>query len=282
MMDDENKKKIDKNKNVKEKFIEKINFEINMVKLGKDLDSLKLPQGIEEYHHDIDCIKNFLGYICEYIPGNLIKKEFQIVERTDSMALVKTEYYTKFYTVEQIRNKFNIFNYNIKDIDETEKHRPFSDILKGTINFQRKIEENHEFVLENFNMEKCLLSEIRSEAVKRFKNGEKIIIKYNPELHKRETGIKTLIHFTLINYKLFRNTFDFIINIGRDLPDSVKNNAFMIKESKLQFINCRKYKIFAVIQRKSLKEKFFGTSDVAVEINTKYLENKKYNDDIYI
>ena len=282
MMDDENKKKIDKNKNLKEKFIEKINFEINMVKLGKDLDSLKLPQGIEEYHHDIDCIKNFLGYICEYIPGNLIKKEFQIVERTDSMALVKTEYYTKFYTVEQIRNKFNIFNYNIKDIDETEKHRPFSDILKGTINFQRKIEENHEFVLENFNMEKCLLSEIRSEAVKRFKNGEKIIIKYNPELHKRETGIKTLIHFTLINYKLFRNTFDFIINIGRDLPDSVKNNAFMIKESKLQFINCRKYKIFAVIQRKSLKEKFFGTSDVAVEINTKYLENKKYNDDIYI
>ena len=101
-------------------------------------------------------------------------------------------------------------------------------------------------------------------------------------MHKRETGIKTLIHFTLINYKLFRNTFDFIINIGRDLPDSVKNNAFMIKESKLQFINCRKYKIFAVIQRKSLKEKFFGTSDVAVEINTKYLENKKYNDDIYI
>jgi hypothetical protein len=82
-------------------FIEKINGKI-------------LPDDIREYNPDTKFIESINKYSFEYIPGEIVKKEIKIITQTKYMEIIRIEYFTKFYSVESIKEKYKIKKDNNK------------------------------------------------------------------------------------------------------------------------------------------------------------------------
>ena len=207
-----------------------------------------------EYNHDdIQSISTLKSFISEYIPGEIIKKEIQIVAQNDFIELIRIEYFTQFYSVEKLNNDF-IKNNLSKD------KKLSTEIIKGKIG----IKEDKEFIEEN---------NINDNIIKKFKQGKKVIIIFNSE--EKEKDNKTIISYVIVNKKPFMNKFSFNIKYRQDCKEIV-DNSIMTQNLQGFFISEKSYKVITYIQRKSLNNKFFESDDIVGELKTSYVNEDEF------
>jgi len=223
----------------------------------------KLPEISKKYinyNPDFESILNFKGYNADYIPGKVIKKEIQIVKQNAYIELIRIEYFTKFYSIENIKNIYNHANAFLNDQINNEN-------VKGFI----ELEKDEESTANDFSLfadEGAIINyyQINEDIIKRFKRGEKIIIRFN-DYETKEEEIKTIISYLIVNKKPFFNKFTFNIIFGQQTKEE-KDNSFFIAKLKNNYICERSYKLITIIQRKSLDFKFFESEDLCGELTT--------------
>jgi hypothetical protein len=237
-LDDNYKKRI---KKLEMYFIEKINGKI-------------LPDDIREYNPDTKFIESINKYSFEYIPGEIVKKEIKIITQTKYMEIIRIEYFTKFYSVESIKEKYKIK----KDNNNTN--------LKEKINCLIELEDNK----QKYNID--------NEVINKFKNGEKITMKFSPINDEMEKDVKTIISFILVNKKPFCNEFEFKTRYRSELSQEIKNNSFGISAAFHNFIYSNYYKVITYVQRKTLNKEFFENDDLFIEIKTKLVIDSNFNE----
>ena len=229
---------------------------------------IKLPdisQKYIDYNPDFDSILNFRGYTADYIPGKVIKKEIQIVKQNAFIELIRIEYFTKFYSIENLKNIYNKANAFLNDQISNEN-------IKGFI----ELENDEELEADDFSLfadegAKINCYRINEDIIKRFKNGEKITIRLN-DYETKEEEIKTIISYLIVNKKPFFNKFSFNIRFARQTLEE-KNNSFFIAKLKNNYICERSYKLITIIQRKSLDFKFFESEDICGELTISYISD---------
>ena len=223
----------------------------------------KLPEISKKYinyNPDFESILNFKGYNADYIPGKVIKKEIQIVKQNDYIELIRIEYFTKFYSIENIKNIYNHANAFLNDQINNEN-------VKGFI----ELEKDEESTANDFSLfadEGAIINyyQINGDIIKRFKRGEKITIRFN-DYETKEEEIKTIISYLIVNKKPFFNKFTFNIIFGQQTKEE-KDNSFFIAKLKNNYICERSYKLITIIQRKSIDFKFFESEDLCGELTT--------------
>ena len=254
-LDSWNKKKLEYSHNIKDYFISRI----------KGIPYPNIPQKYIDYNPDIKPILNFQGYNPDYIPGNVIKKEIQIVKQTDYIELIRIEYFTNFYSIEDIKNIYNNANYFPEDQINNEN-------IKGFIDLEKDAEsEVDDFCLLDDEGKKIKYYQINDDIIKRFKKGEKITIRFNDNETKEEE-IKTIISYIIVNKKPFCNKYSFNIRFRQQIQEK-KDNSFMVDSLRSNYILDRSYKVITIIQRKSLDSKFFDSDDIYGELKTSYISS---------
>ena len=237
-LDDNYKKRI---KKLEMYFIEKINGKI-------------LPDDIREYNPDTKFIESINKYSFEYIPGEIVKKEIKIITQTKYMEIIRIEYFTKFYSVESIKEKYKIKkDNNNKNLEEK---------IKCLI----ELENNK----QKYNID--------NEVINKFKNGEKITMKFSPINDEMEKDVKTIISFILVNKKPFCNEFEFKARYRSELSQEIKNNSFGLSLAFHNFIYSNYYKVITYVQRKTLNKEFFENDDLFIEIKTKLVIDSNFNE----
>ena len=66
-------------------------------------------------------IKNFIGFNSDIIPGEVVREEIQQLAKTSSYSVYKLEYFTKFYTVDELRKNLLQNNKNQEQNKNMEK-----------------------------------------------------------------------------------------------------------------------------------------------------------------
>ena len=252
LLNKEYKSKLSFINNIKEYFISRIN--------GNKLPSI--PKKYIEYNPDKKSIWAFKSWIADYIPGELIKKEIQIVKQNNFIELIRVEYFTKFYPLEKLNNIYN--KNSLPDLEikiRNNENINLDNNIKGQIGI---LDEE-----EDYNID------LNDNIIKKFKEGKKVVIKYNDKDNKNEKEIKTLISYIIVNKKPFMNKFSFNIKNRQDSKEMV-DNSLMTQNVKNCFISEKSYKVITYIQRKSLNSKFFESDDIAVELKTSYVNEDEF------
>ena len=246
-LDEEYKQKLAYINNIKEYFITRIE--------GKPYDITNI---YLEYNPNIKVVDNFKGYNAEYLPGEVLKKEIQIVTQTEFIELIKIEYYTKVYPINDLRNLYKDRVPPKKENNEIVVQNSDKS-FKGIINIEDEDNDNFSLLDKKENLDK--------NFIKKFKSGKKITIRFNNDKkNNKEEEIKTIISYIIINKKPLINKFDFRIKFRPDLPPEIKSNCFMNGRIHKIFIDARSYKIITHIQRKSLNSPFLESDDLYFEL----------------
>jgi len=224
----------------------------------RDFEEFKQRKKRNEYFK-VDSIFNILKQ------DNVIKKEIQIVKQTDYIELIRIEYFTNFYSIEDIKNIYNNANYFPEDQINNEN-------IKGFIDLEKDAEsEVDDFCLLDDEGKKIKYYQINDDIIKRFKKGEKITIRFNDNETKEEE-IKTIISYIIVNKKPFCNKYSFNIRFRQQIQEK-KDNSFMVDSLRNNYILDRSYKVITIIQRKSLDSKFFDSDDIYGELKTSYISS---------
>ena len=231
-----------------------------------------IPKKYIEYNPDIKSILQYQGFIPEYIPGKVFKKSIQIVKENKFIELIRLEYFTQFNSIENIKNIYN----NANAIPEQEINNENIKVLIGIGNE----EKNEELDLKIFSYyeQKGLenYDKIDEDILKRFKKGEKIIIRFDEDnKNKNKQDIKTIISYIIVNKKPFINKYALNIKFRQNCQE-MKDNSCVVNNKINNFILERSYKVITNIQRKSLNSKFFESVEIFAEITTSYVSEKEF------
>ena len=228
------------------------------------------PKQFNEHNLNLIYMSKFKGYISDFLPGELIKKEIQIVTQTEFYELIRIEYYTKNYSINDLRKK-----YNSQIVPNNNKNNMLN--LNDNAIGEIEIEEEEEKDLDDFSLFSVNNNLNKDKNyLKKFKNGEKITIRFNNDKDENEEEMKTIISYIFVNKKPFSNYFSYTIKLRPDLPQEIKDNSFMIEKMIYFFIDARSYKLITYIQRKSLNSKFLENDDLVIKIEAHLADETNY------
>ena len=94
---------------------------IDSVKSGTKLDDYEENQINKDFICNDICMKTFIGFKSDVIPGKIIREEFSQIANNAKMAMFRIEYYTKYHTIQELRELLNKKNENNDDKKEEGK-----------------------------------------------------------------------------------------------------------------------------------------------------------------
>ena len=262
--------KLDDLKSVEDTFIEKINYELNELlkqrnpnsKNIKKIEKPKIPKEIEDNNPESPIIYSFLGFIPDFIPGEIAKEEVQLLNKTDNLELIRIEYFTKYYNIEElndaIKNGKQKENINDKiDIKKEEIIDEKENVIKVDIS-------NRDYQKE----ENKLLNKIS----KKLQNQNKLIVEDGTILDD-ENIINSLVRYILINKKPIKNKIFAKVNLNQNLNIHAKDNI-CYTEFLCDYVDRHNYVDFLDINRIKKGEKFIKKDDIYINLSSKAYLNK--------
>ena len=253
-------------------FIDKINYELKKIYNKKEekneekeekIEDLKKPllhEDLKEYNEDIIEIQNFIGLNPDYIPGEIIKEKFEVLVKEKFLELIRIEYITKSYTLDELKNNLNENmdnNLNNKDnnksIEIDEKFDEKENIIKVDISNKDYQKDENE-----------LITKIADKLV-----GEKKLIIEDGLIEDDNKGISTLIRYILLSKKPFKNIMDANIGVKKDLKEEIKDNICLPGEV-FDFVDKRNYVDFLDINRIKKDGEFIQKDDIFIRIDSSW------------
>ncbi len=262
--------KLDDLKNVEETFIKKINYELNdlLIKKNPDnkdiqkIDEPEIPEEIKENNPYNEKINKFIGFIPDFLPGQIVKEEIQLIAKTDNLQIIRIEYFTKFYNIKEINNIIN------EDIEEEEINN------NKNINNDEIIDENEKVIKvgvlnENYQRNENKLMNIIS---KKLENTNKLIIE-DRTISNEENVINSVITYIFINNKPIKNKIYANVKLNNNLNIEIKDNM-CYNESLFDFVDRHNFVDFLDINRIQKDEKFIQKDDLYITVSSKAYKNK--------
>ena len=205
--------------------------------------------------------KNNFGFCPDIVPGEIIREKFELLVRTKYLDLIRIEYFTKYYTLNELKrylkenkeknllNKSNVKNINIEEIyDDKEK------ALKIDIsNTDYQIEENDKI----------------SKINKKLNNLNKVIIK-DDMIEEKDKGINSLVRYIFINKKSLKNRIEVKLKFKNKL------NKGSYPDYIIDYVDKYNYVDFFDIIRFKKDKTILQKNDIAMTIESKY-KPENYN-----
>ena len=252
-------------KDIEKFFIDKVNYELNEIYKKRNLkyetmEKPELPKEINESNPDIKIISEFIGFKPDFIPGEIVREEFQSIIKTKYLQLIRIEYRTKYYKIDEIKNKIKenkSIKENDKQIDKKETINEEDKIIKIDIsNSDYNINENQLF--ENIS--------------NKLKKAKKIIIE-DGSILDNENIITTFIRYVFINKKPINNKLETYINYKSEISEQIKDNS-IIPCFTINNVDKNNYVDIFDIYRINKDEKFIEKDDILIQIDSRaYLNN---------
>ena len=250
-------------------YIQKIEYELNEVNKAKNpskegienLDEPILPDDINDLKLiESNTIKNFTGLTPDFIPGEIIREEFEPMIKTSSLDLIKIEYFTKYYSIDELKQYISekgkelIKNNNNENIDLGED---IEEQLENTItidisNKNYKLDENDLILSIN----------------EKLKRNKKFIIE-DRMIEDKDKGINSLVRYIFINRKYFKNRVRANIRKNKYLNEEVLNNM-CIPMFSIDYVGGLNYVDFLDINRIKKDELFIEKDDISMNIKSKF------------
>ena len=256
-------------KNNEELFIKKINYEINEILKQRNPNSRKiqklekpeLPKDIEENHPNIKIMNEFIGYIPDFIPGEIVKKEFQLIIKAKYSELLRVDYFTKYYDINEFKNNINEQKEeNLKKDDKIDNNEILNEKEKTL-----KVDiSNEDYQRDEYKLIK--------KIYKKFGKISKFIIE-DGLISKEENVINSLVRYILINKKPINNKIDVNVSLKKDLKVHIKDNMCTIGFLS-DYVDRHNYVDFLDINRIKKDEKFFQKDDIYIRVTSKAYINK--------
>ena len=225
------KNKIEKiGKDIKNR-IEKVNATNKKDIIDDDNDFVQNDEENNAENNEFKCldnrIKNYIGFVSDIIPGEIIREEIEEIAKTRTMAIYRLSYYTKFFKIDELRSKL-LENYtnNIKNIKIQEIMKINEDINK------RKEQKLETEILEKLDeRKKTEIYEVSEKNENSFiytlpkKNMHTYILEDSSL--KNKNGVKnTFVRFVFLNIDQKSRRFLALIKEKRDILNLEKINFF--------------------------------------------------------
>ena len=260
-------------KNNEEIFIKMINYEVNEIfkqrnpnsKKIQKIDKPEFPKEIAENNPDIKIISEFIGYIPDFIPGEIVKKEFQVIIKSKYFELLRIEYFTKYYDLNEFKNILN----EQKGIDiKTEDNKKDIDINEILNEKEKTIKVD----ISNEDYQKDEYRLINKISKKFGKSVDKFIIE-DKLFSNDENIINSMVRYILINKKPINNKINISIRFRKDIKVHVKDNMCTIG-FLIDYVDRHNYVDFLDINRIKKDEKFLLKDDIYISIESTAYINK--------
>ena len=197
-------------------FIEKIEYDLKEVfgKKNNKNDKILEPSFSEEtleYNKKSDLVDKFTGFIPDYLPGEIVKSEIQSIVKTDRLELMRIDYYTKYYNLDEFKKKViaqNIANVNNKDVGKK-------------IDIEEKLDEKQNIITVDISNGDYQRDENRliNKISKKLENAKKIII--NDALLDNNETFNSFIRYIFINKKPFNNEIEARIGFPKGRKENI-------------------------------------------------------------
>ena len=250
-------------------YIQKIKYEINEVNKAKNpsregienLDEPILPNDINDLQLlESNKIKNFTGLIPDFIPGEIIREEFEPMIKSTKSDLIKIEYFTKYYSIDELKQYISenqgkelINKNNDENIDLVEDKDHEENTIKIDVsNKEYKLDEDNLILTIN----------------KKLKEYKKFIIE-DGMIEDKNRGINSLVRYIFINKKFFKNRFRANIKKNKNSNEEVLNNM-CIPMLSIDYALGVNYADFLDINRIKKDESFIGKDDISMNIKSKF------------
>ena len=264
---------------IEEIFIQKINYELNEmykkrnpnnknVKLEK-IEEPVLPNDIVQCNPNISILEEFLGFNPDYIPGEIVKEEIQTIINTRYLKLIRIEYFTTYYKIDDLKK---IINEN-KEINlDNKKENKYN----NNDDKNEKLDEKEKTItidISNIEYQKEENKLIFDVSQKLGRSVKKFIIE-DGKIQFDDNVINSLIRYILINKKPINNRMRAHINLKNELNLHIKDNV-CIPEYLIDYVDKHNYVDFLDINRIKKDEKFLEKDDIFISIDSKAYINKK-------
>ena len=253
-------------KNIENLFIEKIDYDFKVVNnetkldLSQNNDNPKKPNFTKEmleYNKDIKMVNDFIGFIPDYIPGEIVKIEVQSLVNAKTLELIRIEYFTKYYNIDEFKKSMN----ETKDVN--------NNITNENIYTNETVDEKEKTLKVDISNEEYQREEKRFFEIisKKLEKVEKIII--NDGILDEDKTINTLIRYILINKKSIDNE----IRANIKLIKGLKNNC--IPQLVCGYVDKHNYVDVLDINRIKMDELLLKKDEIFININSgAYLKDK--------
>ena len=224
-------------KRIKYEVNKKIN-ELKCIDLENKLEKCKLPEKMEEYYVSCEEVEEFIGSNPNMIQSEIVKEEIQIIAQGSNMYLLRLEYFTKYKTPDEIRNKLNN-----KNLTESKNETEIDDSKKEgeTEPKKEENENNNEIDNDDINSDednhysKADISKLNIEIDGKdfiFSMTKNLVNSTSPKIIIADSSIKdkkkaksSLIKFIMLSYS--NSNSDMHIKVSqKDTPNDVKENYY--------------------------------------------------------
>jgi len=247
---------------IKKYYIDKINYELNISNKKnpkteeiKNLEKPEIPQIIKEFYRESNSSKNNNGFCPEIIPGEIIREKFELLVRTKYLDLIRIEYFTKYFILEENELDQYLNENKEKNLLNKRKNRDIN--IKETYDYKEKAIKidilNTDYQIE----ENDKISKINKKLNS---NNKKLIIE-DGMIEEAEV-INSLVRYIFINKKPLKN------RIGAELK--IKQSSKSYPEYIYDYVDKRNYVDFFDIIRFKQNERILQKNDIVMSIDSQY------------
>jgi len=195
------------------------------------------------------------------IPGEIIREEFELLVRTNYLILIRIEYFTKYYTINELKQYIN--ENKEKNLLNKRKERDIS--IEEVIDNKEKIIKidisNNDYQIE----ENDKISKINEKL----NNLNKLIIE-DGQIEEKTKGINSLVRYIFINKKPLKNR----IKVQLSFKNKINKESY--PDYIIDYVDKHNYVNFFNIIRFKKNETILQKNDILMTIESKY-EPDNYN-----
>ena len=246
-------------------------------------DEYKLPEMMNKYYINSDDVERFIGTNPNMLPSEIVREEIQTIAAGESMQLIRLEYFTKYKSIEEIRNNLNKTDDKkeeiIKDIERHKKEEnKEQNNEKANLNEENEIEkyqdedeEDEDRILKvdipNVEVE-IDGKDFMFNIVNKFNrnNISKIVIK-DPSVNDKKNVISSLIRFIIVSAQPTDSNLHIKIS-EKKIPMDAKENYYY-PEFFIDSIKRKNISNFSNIYRIRNDLSFLKTHDIGINIDVK-------------
>ena len=254
----------------------------------------KLPEMMEKYYVNDNESESFTGANPKMLQSDIVREEIKMIAGGSNMYLMRLEYFTKFKTIDEIKNNINNSKMESKKeekkekiekklekneeeekVEETEEKKEEEKIEEENKEEEQKEEEDNEELWsdDNDRVIKYDISNINNEiegrdfmmnVIKKISRASKVVIEDSSI--KNKSKIKSsLIRFIIISLQISENGIHITVS-KKDIPDDIKHNYYY-PENYYDYIKERNISNFMNINRLRPDIKFLKLDHIGINID---------------
>ena len=250
--------------------------------LCKYNNEYKLPEIMNKYYVNSDEVQKFIGTNPNMLPSDIVREEIKIIAAGDNMQLLRLEYFTKYKSIEEIRNNLIKKDNKKKELNkekeeyikvEEKKEDEEQKKEKKDLNEENELEKNSDddedrifkVKISNVDMEidgKEFMFNIKNK----FNSYNKIVI-FDPSINDKKNVKSSLIRFIIISTQSTDSNLHIRISEKNIKMDTKEN--YYYPEFFVDSIRRRNISNFSNIYRIRNDLPFLRNNDIGINIDVK-------------